>query len=112
MFDFQALVPDSDHRDADLLEHIARLTELRDQLDQAKRRGSTAYDRTLKLVCRECVDLEGRVASTPAHTPGGRHAKAVHALRDADLDQPSGGFRGVNAVALSALYDIVAAGVL
>lgn len=110
MFDFQTLVPDADHRDANLLENLARLGELREQLEASKRRSSTAYKRTLKLVAQECVELEDRVAATPAHTPGGRHAKAVHALRDADLDQPSGGFRGFNAVALSALFDAMQAG--
>lgn len=110
MFDFSTLVPDADFRDADLLEMLTRLAELREQAEAAKRRGRTAYAKAMKLICRESVELEGRVAATPAHTSGGRHAKAVHALRDADLDQPSGGFGGFNAVVFSALFDIVQAG--
>ena len=85
---------------------------MREQLALASRRVSAAHRRTLNVVDSEAFALEQKIAATPAHTPGGRHAKAVHALRDANLDQPSGGFRGFHAIALSALFDIVQAGAL
>ena len=100
----------TDHRDADLLATLDRLTELRDQLEIARRRGGTAYNRVLGANCRECVALEAAVAATPALTSEGRRAKALHALREADPDAPCGGFTGINAGVFSALWDIVAAG--
>ena len=111
-YDFQALVPASDHRDADLLANLLRAAELRDQVALARRGSAAGYKRTLKLVGRECMELEGVIAATPAHTAGGRHAKAVHALRGSDPDLPCGGFRSFNAVAISVLHDILEAGQL
>ena len=110
--DFNAMASITDHRDADLLADLARLTELRDQLEIAQRRGKTAFSRTLGVNCRECVALEDKIAATPAFTSEGRRAKALHALRDADLNAPCGGFTGFNASAFSALWDIVQAGAL
>ena len=109
-FDFGAMATTTDHRDADLLATLARLTELRDQLEIARRRGTTAFNRTLGANCHECVALETVVAATPALTSEGRRAKALHALREADPDAPSGGFTGFNATVFSALWDIVQAG--
>lgn len=108
--DFAAMAAVTDHRDADLLATLDRLTELRDQVDIARRRGSMSYNRVLGANCRESVALEAKVAATPALTREGRRAKALHCLRDADPDAPCGGFVGFNATAFSALWDIVQAG--
>ncbi len=113
--DFRAMVANAtaavmDHRDADLLANLARLTDLRDQAEIARRRSSTAYNRVLGLTCREAVALEAMVAATPAMTSEGRRAKALHCLRDADPNAPCGGFTGFNASVFSALWDIVQAG--
>ena len=110
--DFNAMATVTDHRDADLLANLSKLTELRDQLEIAQRRGRTAFNRTLGANCKECVALEDRVAATPALTSEGRRAKALHALREADPDAPCGGFTGFNAAVFSALWDIVQAGAL
>ena len=110
--DFNAMASITDHRDADLLADLARLTELRDQLEIARRRGNTAFNRALGTNCRECVALEAAIAATPAQTSEGRRAKALHALREADPDAPCGGFTGFNATVFSALWDIVQAGAL
>ena len=108
--DFGAMATATDHRDADLLATLDRLTELRDQLEIARRRGRTAHNRVLETNCHECVALEAVIAATPALTSEGRRAKAMHALREADPDAPCGGFTGFNAGVFSALYDIVQAG--
>jgi hypothetical protein len=110
--DFNAMASITDHRDADLLADLARLTELRDQVETAQRRGKTAFNRVLGVNCRECVALEAKIAATPALTSEGRRAKALHALREADPDAPCGGFSGFNAGVFSALWDIVQAGAL
>ena len=67
--------PATDHRDADLLATLDRLTELRDQLEIARRRGRTAHNRVLETNCHECVALEAVIAATPALTSEGRRAK-------------------------------------
>jgi hypothetical protein len=110
--DFNAMATVTDHRDAGLLDDLARLTELQDQIEIARRRGKTAYGRVLRANCHECVEVEAKVAATAAFTSEGRRAKALHALREADPDAPSGGFSGFNAVVFSALFDIVQAGAL
>ena len=115
MFDFQALAPaDTDHRDADLLANLDRLGELQAQVKAAKTRGPIAHQKVCRRVIMEILALELKVAATPAHTPGGRHAKALLAIREADPDKPCGGFAGSASAALarSALYDIMQAGVL
>ncbi len=113
MFDFQALAAaDTDHRDADLLADIERLTELRAQVMAAKARGQAVHEKVCRLVVNEIMALEIKVAATPAHTAGGRHAKAFHAIREADRDKPCGGFTGFAALARSALFDIMQAGAL
>ena len=110
--DFGAMATVTDHRDADLLANLARLTEMRDQLEIARRRGNTAFNRVLGVNCHECAALETVIAATPALTSEGRRAKALHALREADPDAPCGGFSGFNAAVFSALWDIVQAGAL
>ncbi len=109
-FDFAGMVAGTDHRDSDLLAKLARLTDIREQVDAARRRGSTAFRRVMLATCCEYNAIEREVAATPVLTPEGRRAKALHALRDADPDAPSGGFVGVGAVTASALWDIVQAG--
>ena len=113
-FDFLALAGVADRRDAELLATLDRLSEIRDQLDVARRRGSTAYQRAVRLTCQEFLALDTKAAATTAFTSMGRRAKAMHALRmaEADPDQPSGGFTGLHAVAFSALHDILQAGAL
>ena len=110
--DFDVMASITDHRDADLLANLSRLTDLHDQMEIARRRGKTAFNRTLGANCRECVALEAVIAATPAQTSEGRRAKALHALREADPDAPCGGFSGLNAGVFSALWDIVQAGAL
>lgn len=110
--DFASMAVVADQRDNVLLADLVRLTELRDRLEIARRWGKTAYNRVLGESCHECVELDARIAATPAFTSEGRRAKAMHALREADPDLPSGGFVGFNAVVFSALYDIVQAGAL
>ena len=110
-YDFGRM-PSADHRDADLLADLAKLTETYDQMELARRRGTTAFNRVLRQRCYEGKALQDRIAATPAYTPEGRRAKAFHAIREADPDAPSGGFTGMNAIALSALFDIIQVGAL
>ena len=105
-FDFQALIPATDHRDADLLADLARLSDLWAQLALTKRQSSTDYKSTLGLVSRECSDLENVIAATPAHMASGQHAKALDDLCSVDPDLPCGRFQGFSAVALLVLHDI------
>ena len=111
-YDFGRMAAVTDHRDADLLADLAKLMEIYDEFDLARRRGNTALDRVVRKRCHEGKALQDRIAATPAYTPEGRRAKAAHALMNADPDAPSGGFTGMNAIALSALYDIIQAGVV
>ena len=85
-FDFPALAGIADHRDAELLATLDRLSEIRDQLDVARRRGSTAYQRAVRSTCQEFLALDTKAAATTAFTSMGRRAKAMHALRMAEAD--------------------------
>ena len=109
-FDFNALVPPADGRDAVLLAHIARLNDIRRQLSDARRRGATAEKKVMNSVAQEYLRVDNAVIGTPALTAAGRYAKAVHALRDIDPDDPQ--FPCWNGAAISVLWDILEAGEL
>ena len=109
-FDFNALVPPADGRDATLLAHLARLDEIRRQIDTAQRRGETAGLKSMKSFSAEYLSLDNSVRDTPALTAPGRYAKATYALREVDPDKPE--FSCWNHHAASALWDIIQAGQL
>ena len=111
-YDFGRMASVTDHRDADLLADLAKLTEIYHEFDLARRRGNTALSKILRECCNEGKTLLDSIAATPALTSEGRRAKALHALRDADPDLPCGGYTGLSALGLSALHDILQAGAL
>jgi len=97
------------HPEAELLRMIARASELHDEFEVARRRGEDRYLRAIKANCKEAVTLDDKIAGTRARTPEGIRAKIEYALRDADPTKPLLGVGGIQAVPLSALWDVLAA---
>ncbi len=97
------------HPDAELLAAIAHASTNYAAGKAAQTRSYGDFLDWIRARSSEVVGLDVFIAATPARTAEGRRAKAAYALRDHDPAQPEGGFRGVYAVAFSALHDLATA---